>query len=70
LRQQGVTLLMTNHEPEVVLALADDVLLLEPGNPPVFGPLEEVFTAEALSRIYNLPIRLVQIDGHLHVLWT
>jgi iron complex transport system ATP-binding protein len=70
LRQQGVTLLMTNHEPEVVLALADDVLLLEPGNPPVFGPLAEVFTAEALSRIYNLPIRLVQVDGHLQVLWT
>lgn len=70
LRQQGVTLLMTNHEPEVVLALADDVLLLEPGHPPVFGPLEEVFTAEALSRIYNLPIRLVQVDGHLQVLWT
>ena len=69
LRTQGVTMLMTNHEPEVVLALADDVLLLEPGGAAQFGPLEEIFTAEALSRIYHLPIRLVEVDGHRQVLW-
>ncbi len=70
LRAQGITLLMTNHEPEVVLALADDVLLLEQGGAPQFGPLEQVFTAESLSRIYRLPIRLVDVDGHRQVLWT
>ncbi len=70
LRSQGCTLLMTNHEPEVVLAVADDVLLMEAGQPPQFGPLESVFTEAALSRIYRLPIRLVQVDGRLQVLWT
>ncbi len=70
LRAQGVTLLMTNHEPEVVLALADDVLLLEPGETATFGPLDEVFTADALSRVYRLPIRLVEVDGRRQVLWT
>jgi iron complex transport system ATP-binding protein len=70
LREQGVTLLMTNHEPEVVLALADDVLLMEPGSSAQFGPLDEVFTAEALSRVYRLPIRLVEVDGHQQVIWT
>ena len=70
LRAQGVTLLMTNHEPEVVLALADDVLLLEPGETATFGPMDEVFTAEALSRVYHLPIRLVEVDGRRQVLWT
>ncbi len=70
LRDDGVTLLMTNHEPDVVLAVADDVLLMEQGGASVFGPLNEVFTAEALSRIYHLPIRLVQIDGRKQVLWT
>jgi iron complex transport system ATP-binding protein len=70
LRAQGVTLLMTNHEPDVVLALADDVLLLEPGETATFGPLDEVFTAEALSRVYRLPIRLVEVDGHRQVIWT
>ncbi len=70
LRSQGVTLLMTNHEPDVVLAVADDVLLMEPGGPVHFGPLEQVFTAEALSRIYHLPIRLVDVEGHRQVQWT
>lgn len=70
LRDSGVTLLMTNHEPDVVLAVADDVLLMEPGIPPQFGPLDEVFTPDALSRVYGLPIRLVQVNGHKQVLWT
>ncbi len=70
LRDSGVTVLMTNHEPDVVLVLADDVLLMEPDRPPQFGALDEVFTAEALSRIYEHPIRLVQVNGHKHVLWT
>ena len=70
LRKTGVTLLMTNHEPDVVLALADDVLLMESGIQLQFGSMDEVFTAEALSRIYQLHIRLVQVDGHKQVLWT
>ncbi len=70
LRAQGVTLLMTNHEPDVVLAVADDVLLMEAGRPPQFGPLEQVFTAESLSRIYGIPISLADLDGHKQVLWT
>ncbi len=70
LREAGVTLLMTNHEPDIVLAVADDVLLLEAGVPPLFGALEQVFTAEALTRIYQHPIRLVEVDGRRQVLWT
>lgn len=70
LRDSGVTILMTNHEPDVVLALADDVLLMEAGKPPQFGALDEVFTAEALTRVYGIPIRLVQVNGHKQVLWT
>ncbi len=69
LRDSGVTILMTNHEPDVVLALADDVLLMEPNRPPQFGTLEQVFTAEALSRVYGIPIRLVQVNGHRQVIW-
>ncbi len=70
LRDLGVTILMTNHEPDVVLALADDVLLMESGVPPQFGALDEVFTEQALSRVYGIPIRLVQVNGHKQVLWT
>ena len=70
LRGQGATLLMTNHEPEIVLAVADDVLLMEAGQPPQFGPAATVFTEDALSRIYRLPLRLVEVEGRKQVLWT
>ena len=70
LRDTGATLLMTNHDPDVVLAVADDVMFMEPGVSPQFGALDDVFTAEALSRVYRLPIRLVQVNGHKHLLWT
>jgi iron complex transport system ATP-binding protein len=70
LRQTGVALIMTSHEPEVVLALADEVILLEGDARARFGPLEEIFTAETLSRLYQMPIRLVELDGHKQVLWT
>jgi len=69
LRAQGTTLLMTNHEPDVVLALADDVLLIETNGKTHFGPLDQIFTAETLTRIYQMPIRLVEMDGHRQVLW-
>lgn len=70
LRAEGGTLLMSNHEPDVVLALADEVILMEAGQPPQAGPLAHLFTAEHLSRIYHLPIRLVEIEGRQQVLWT
>jgi len=70
LRAAGTTLLMTSHDPEVVLALADDVLLLEGDRGIHFGPIDEIFTAETLSRLYQMPIRLVEVDGRKQVLWT
>jgi iron complex transport system ATP-binding protein len=70
LKESGTTLLMSSHEPDVVLALADDVLLVEPGGAIHFGSRDEIFTAETLSRIYQMPIRLVEVDGTRQVLWT
>jgi iron complex transport system ATP-binding protein len=69
LRAQGTTLLMTNHEPDIVLAIADDILLIEQDSTTQFGPLEQVFTADALSRVYRMPIRLVEVEGQKQVLW-
>lgn len=70
LRASGVTMLMTSHDPEVVLAVADEVVMMEAGVPPDCGALDEALTAEALSRIYRMPIRLATVDGQRHVLWT
>lgn len=70
LREAGVTLLMTNHEPDVALAVADDALLMAAGAAPQFGPVDQILTADALSRLYQLPIRLIEVEGRKRVLWT
>ncbi|MBN1427023.1 MAG: ABC transporter ATP-binding protein [Anaerolineae bacterium] len=69
LRFQGITILMTTHEPEVALAVADDVILMEMGKVLAYGPVEATITAENLSRVYRIPIRIVSLEGHRQVLW-
>lgn len=70
LRSQGVSLLMASHEPDVVQAVADDVILMQADRPVQFGPLQTVFTAENLTRLYGIEIKVLEIDGHMQVLWT
>ena len=69
LRAQGVTILMTSHEPEVVLAVADEVILMEKGRVLASGPADETLTAENLSRTYGIPIRVLAHEGRKHVVW-
>lgn len=68
LRDQGLTILMTSHEPEVVLAIADAVLLM--GVERVqFGASDDVLTGEGLSRTFGIPIRVVELEGRKRVVW-
>lgn len=69
LRAQGITILMTTHEPEVALAVADDVILMEMGRVLAYGSVDETLTAENLSRVYRIPIRIIPLDGKKQVLW-
>lgn len=64
----GVTAILTTHEPDLAAALADYVVLMRAGQALAAGPLEDVFTAENLTRTYNVPIRVMQVDGHRIVL--
>jgi iron complex transport system ATP-binding protein len=70
LQKQGATVLVSTHEPDVALALADDVLAFEAGEAPLFGSADLLFSAETLSRIYRLPVRVVELDGRKQVIWT
>lgn len=70
LRSNGVALLLASHEPDVVQAVAEDVLLMETDRPIQFGTLKSVFTAENLSRLYGIDIKILEVDGRMQVLWT
>jgi iron complex transport system ATP-binding protein len=70
LRAQGITILITTHEPEVALVVADEVILMEMGRVLAYGPVDATLTAENLSQIYRIPIRIVPFEGKKQVLWV
>jgi len=67
---QGVTILLTTHEPEIAAAIASHVILMERGYTYHVGPLDQVLTAEHLSATYGVPVRVAQVDGRRVVLWN
>ncbi len=69
LNQQGLTILFSCHEPDVVMALATDAVLLRHGSVVASGSLAEVWTADALSLTYSMTIRLESLGQGSVVLW-
>ena len=69
LREGGSTILMTTHEPELAFLLSDETILMEKGRVLTSGPTNEVATNENLTRIYNVPVRIVEVEGKNQVLW-
>ncbi len=68
LAAQGVTMLLTTHEPQVAAALASRLVLMREGQVRHHGPLEQVLTSEHLSATYGVPVRVIQVDGK-QVVW-
>jgi iron complex transport system ATP-binding protein len=69
LTRQGVTILMTSHDPEVVSALADQALLLSHGQTVYAGTLEQVWKEELLSTAYGVALRVKDMDGRKWLVW-
>jgi iron complex transport system ATP-binding protein len=69
LQHQGVTILMTTHEPELALELASHVVLLDQGRLLYAGSVADGLTSERLSRLYQSPVEVRQVAGRRVVLW-
>ena len=66
-RQQGVTVLLVAHDVNPLLTYLDRVVYFGAGHAAVGTP-REVITAETLSRLYGVPIEVLQTaDGRLVV---
>jgi len=66
---QGVTVLLTTHEPEVAASLATHLVLMRGGQVLQTGSLAEAFTGECLSATYGVPVEVAQVHGRQVVLW-
>lgn len=58
LAARGVAVIVTTHDPNHAVVLGGRAVLMKAGEPAVVGAIEDVLTAEALSRAYGVPIRV------------
>ncbi len=56
LKTDGVAVLLSTHQPEHALRVADRVALMHQGRIRAFGPPHTVMTAEALAEVYGVPV--------------
>lgn len=68
LAEQGVTIILTTHEPDVAIAAARYLVLMQAGRILDSGPLDQILTPEKLSATYGVPVRVVKIEGRPVVL--
>jgi iron complex transport system ATP-binding protein len=62
LSADGLTVLFTTHDPNLVVELADRLVLLRDGQVLAEGPTSETLTAARLTQVYGVPIRIAEVD--------
>jgi iron complex transport system ATP-binding protein len=60
---QGITTVLTTHDPNAAIFAADHFVLMNQGNIMAQGDLHQVITPENLTTIYRIPIRVEQTNG-------
>jgi zinc/manganese transport system ATP-binding protein len=65
--ERGIAVLFCSHELNPLLHAVDEVLYLG-GGAAAIGSVDEVITAETLSRLYRTPITVLRTNGRIFVL--
>jgi iron complex transport system ATP-binding protein len=68
LAKSGVTVIFTTHDPEMVVSVAQYVILMGNGRVLDCGPVDQTLTPEKLTATYGAPVQVVQINGRRVVL--
>ena len=62
-KTNGLSILLTTHDPAHALAIADRALLLMADRHYLYGRCDETITEENLTRLYGLPVRQIDVEG-------
>lgn len=69
LSTEGVTIVLTTHEPEVAALIATHLVLMHKGQVLQAGLLADVLTAPNLSTCYGIPVDVLTVEGRQMVVW-
>jgi iron complex transport system ATP-binding protein len=64
LRDVGLSIVFSTHEPDQALAHADRALLLSGGRPLVLDTVDRALTAETISAVFGVPVRIADTGGY------
>jgi iron complex transport system ATP-binding protein len=67
LAQSGIGILLVTHHVSEILPEIERVVLLREGRVLADGPKSSILTAESLSHLFGVPVRLGQLDGFFHL---
>jgi iron complex transport system ATP-binding protein len=67
LADDGVTVVFSTHEPNLA-TVADYLVLMRDRQTLAAGAMDAVFTSANLSRTYDVPVKVAQVDGQRVVL--
>lgn len=68
LSAQGITLVLTTHDPNLASSVAGFAVLMREGQILDAGPAEPMLTAEKLSATYGVPVQVFRVDGRRIIL--
>lgn len=68
LAAQGVAVVFTTHDATAAASVAQAVILMRQGQALAAGATADVMTDANLSVLYQTPVRVRQVEGHLVVL--
>lgn len=60
-RTRELAVLLTTHHPDHALGIADKTLLMQRDAEHLYGPARSVLTEENLARMYDVPVRRVEV---------
>jgi iron complex transport system ATP-binding protein len=69
LKEDGITLVMSSHEPDMITRLADDVVLIGRARPPEIGSASDMIVPAKLTELYGVQVRIVEAQGRQVILW-
>ena len=59
---RGLGAILNTHFPAHAVELADEVLLVPRGRPPICGPAQNMMTEERLSDVFEIQVRIRELQ--------
>jgi len=69
LKNSGITVIMSSHDPDIVFRAADKVVMLHRGEAPMMGSPSKLLSSKRLSELYGVGARVVDVEGRKLILW-